>query len=62
MFEDMQSHALTQAHYWTGYRCRIPDKADSKVKGHRQPHSQHSDLEGRGPQKQIPPVTHYNDF
>lgn len=62
MLKDMQSHSLTQVNYWTDYRCRIPDKADSKRQGHRQPHSHHSDLEGRDPQKQIPPVTHYNDF
>lgn len=58
----MQSYSLTQANCWTDYRCRIPHKADLKRKGHRRSLSHHSDLEGKDPQKQRPPVTHYNNF
>lgn len=67
MLEDMQSHSLTPSDYWTDNRCRIPDKADwKKKKGGDGDVDSHTVitlvLEGRHPQRQIPPVTHYNNF
>lgn len=33
ILKDMQSYSVTQAKYWTDYRCRIPHNADFKEKG-----------------------------
>jgi len=39
-------------------RLQVQNSRQSGFKrsGHEQPHSRHSDLEGQGPQKQIPPL------
>lgn len=57
MLKDMLT--VTLAHPGTLLdRLQVQNSRQSrfKISGHRQPHSHHSDLEGRDPQKQIPPV------